>query len=90
MKFEDWFNIESKNPPPGFDRIIASSSHFLSIYVIFCLLFNIKKYLGLECMLEYIRKYIEKYARAYPQKKVIVDKEISRIDIAAMYKKAMF
>ena len=88
MKFDNWFNIESKNPPPGFEKVIVSSSHYLSIYVIFCILLEIKNQIGLEAMLEYIHKYMQRFKESYPRKGEVVKKEIMKVDVLKMYKNA--
>lgn len=89
MKFDNWFDIKSHNPPPGPEKAPVSSSHFISIYVIFSILFKIQKQMGLEAMLEYIRKYMEKFEKHYPRKCSLVNKQIQELNVVQMYQNGM-
>lgn len=89
MNFDSWFNIESHHPPPGSEKATVSSSHYLSIYVIFSILLKIRKQIGLEAMLEYIRKYMEKFEKHYPRKQSLVKQQIHKVDVIKMYQDGM-
>ena len=61
----------------------------IAIYTVLSILVRMKHQLGLEAMLEYIRKYLETIDKQNPQFKSAVAQAIEMMSIEKIYKEAM-
>lgn len=77
----------AKGLPPS-ENFFLSPNNMIAIYTVLSILVKMERQLGLEAMLEYIRKYLETIDRQNPEFKSAVSRAIEMMSIEKIYKEA--
>jgi len=84
-------NEFSKIPPETagkIENIFLSSNNMIAIYTVLSILVKMRQHLGLEAMLEYIKRYLETIEKHEPSIKDAVSHAVGLISIEKIYSNA--
>ena len=88
MTPENEFPQTPSGPAAKTENMFLSSNNMIAIYTVLSILLRMRQRLGLEAMLEYIKRYLETIEKREPSIKDAVSQAVDLISIEKIYKEA--
>lgn len=82
------FSSADNSPKQEFTPLY-STANLIVVYIVLFLLTKMRAELGLEAMLDYMRRYMEKLETSQPDLKSHIHRTLRDVDIEKMYKETL-